>query len=121
MFELCKKKMDKFDGKLDGIIFTVNSIDERFKTMEKRVDGIDDRLGKAEALLATVSETATEHSTFREETVTRHVTLEEKQEAIQKNLDGAAPAYLEATNKSLNLEVQRMKWENSYRAPPKSL
>ena len=73
MFELLKQKMDKFDSKLDGITSTVNSIDQRFKTMERRVDGINDRLGEAEALLATVSDeaqkTATEHSNFREETI----------------------------------------------------
>ena len=55
--------------------------------------------------------TATEHSNFREETVTRLETLEEKQESVQKNLESATPAdselvaLLEATNKSLNSEV----------------
>ena len=118
--------MDKFDSKLDGITSTVNSIDKRFKNMKRRVDGIDERLGKAEALFATVSDgtqkTATEHSNFREEIVTRLETLKQKQEAVQKNHGSATPAdsewvaHLEATNKFLNSEVKRMKWENSYRA-----
>ena len=46
--------MDKLDGKLDGITTTVNSVNLRFKSMEERVDGSDDRLRKAEALLCTV-------------------------------------------------------------------
>ena len=64
--------------------------------MEKRVDGIDDRLEKPETLLTTVSNemqvAETEYSNFREETVSRLEILEEKQETIQKKLDTATPA-----------------------------
>ena len=118
--------MDKFDSKLDGITTTVNSIDSRFKKMEERVDSIDARLEKAEAQLSSVDneiqEAKTEHSKFRDETVSRLETLEEKQGTLQRNLDSAAPAdservdQLEATNKSLNSKVLRLKWEHSYLA-----
>ena len=59
--------------------------------MEKRVGGIDNRHGKAEALLTTVSNemqvAETEHSNFWKETISRLEMLEEKQETIQKNRD----------------------------------
>ena len=73
--------MEKLDGKLDGITTTVNSIDSLFKSMEERVDGIVNHLGKAEGLFFTVDDemqvAKTEHTNFWDETVSRLDTLEE--------------------------------------------